>query len=427
MHHSIKNLPKGLIEISFSVLPAEYEPYLLRAAEDLSRETTIPGFRPGNAPYEIIKQRFGEVKILEAALPLIVKHYYKEVAIREGLETIDEPKISVTRLAPGNPLDYKLTVALLPKVNLGDWEKIHLDKKDVHVSGEAVDRALEDLRKEQTKEAVVSRPATKEDKVLVDMEMSRDNVPLEGGAAKNHAVYLNEKYYIPGLADELVGISAGETRKFSLSFPNEHYQKSLAGQTVDFTIKARDVYELLLPPLDDAFAQGLGQKTIAGLRDLVQTNLQADADMREAGRQEIAALDKIIAVSRFDEIPEVLINAEIDRMLSELEHSITARGLEFNKYLEQIKKSVADLKLEFASGAVQRVKATLVVREVAKQKNIDVSDQEMADEVVRLLNLCKNDAEAQKEIQDEEYQEQIRTYLKNRKTVELIRTTAVKQ
>lgn len=423
MHHSVKNLPKGLVEISFSVLPAEYESYLLRAATDLSREATIPGFRPGNAPYEIIKQRFGEVKILEAALPQIIKHYYKLAIEEKNLETVGEPALHVTRLAPGNPLEYKLTVALLPKVNLGNWEKISLLGGDVRVASEAVDRALEDLRKMQTKETVVNRPATKKDKILIDMVMLRGGVPLEGGQTKNHAIYLNEKYYIPGLANELVGISPGETRKFSLSFPNEHYQKSLAGQTVDFTVRARDVYELSLPPLDDAFAVALGQKTLADLRNLVEKNLQADADAREAQRQEVEALDKIIAASRFDDIPEVLINAEIDTMLAELERSVSERGLEFNKYLEQIKKSVADLKLEFAPEAVRRVKATLVVREIAKQKSVDVSDQEVVDEVTRLLNLYKDDAETQKEIQDEEHQEQIRAYLKNRKTMGLIRKT----
>ncbi len=427
MTYSIKNLPKGLAEISFNVTPKEYEPYLLGAARELAEEKPLAGFRPGKAPYEIIKQRFGEVRILEAALPKIIKHYYKKVVAERGLETIDEPNVSVTKLAPGDTLEYKLAVALLPKASLNDWEKISVVASPDTVSAESVSRALQDLRKTQTKEATVNRPAAASDKVLVNMEMLQDNIAIEGGQATNHVIYLGEKYYLPGLAEKLIGARPGETREFDLDFPKEHYKKSLAGQSVRFKIKVLDVFELTLPELDDAFAATLGQKTLVDLRALIQKNLQAESSAREFQRQEVEIIDKIIAGSRFDDLPEVLINTEVNRMLAELERGVTEQGLEFNQYLEQIKKSVADLKLELTPEAIKRVKASLVVREIAKQKNISLSDEEVMTEVTRLINMYKNNPEMQKEINNEEYQENIRAYLKNRKTMELIRKTVIKQ
>lgn len=426
MKHSIEKLPKSLVEISFSVTPEEYLPYLKEAAQKLSEEKPVEGFRPGKASYEIVKQRYGEAKILEYALPAITGYFYTQVATGKNLETIGEPAVSVSMLSPGEALEFKLTVAVLPEVKLCDWKKIHIDKKEPAVTEESIDLVVHDLRKMQTKEVVVDRAATVKDKVVVDLEMLQDGVPLEGGAAKNHAIYLGEKYYVPGLARKIVGIKAGETREFSLEFPSEHYQKQLAGKLVDFKITARDVYELQPPELDDAFANGLGQKTMTGLRGLLGKNLRLEAMAKEEKRQEKTLLEEIVRDSRFDNIPEILANAEAEKMVAELERGVAREGLEFNAYLQQINKSLADLKLGFAPEAIKRVRVALVIRAVGKQENVQVADTEVVEEATRLMNMHKNDAAAQKEIRSEEYHENLRGILKTRKTIKLMRGTCVK-
>ena len=414
------------MELSFSVPPEEYKIYLEAAAKQLSEDKAIDGFRAGKAHYDLIKSRFGEIKIIEAALPKIIKHFYFETLSALGLQAIGEPSVSVTKIAAGDDLEYKLTVALVPGAKLCDWEKIHIPKKEIKIAEPRINAALQDLRKMQTREVRVQRPATKEDKIVVDMDMLRGGVPIDGGTVKKHSIYLGEAYYIPGFTERVLGISANETRNFNLEFPKTHYQKNIAGQLIDFRVRALDVYELLLPELNDAFAATLGQKTITDLRILLEKNLLAEAELKESQRQEIEALEKIIECSRFEDIPEILINEESQRMLLELERSVTEQGLEFQQYLEQIKKSPADLRLDFAAQAIKRVKSALVIRAIAKEKNIAVSDAETLEETTKLMNMYKDDAEAQKQIQNEEYADNIGAYLKNRKTVELIKKMMIR-
>ncbi len=258
------------------------------------------------------------------------------------------------------------------------------------------------------------------------MSIFLDNVPLDGGQTKNHGVYLSEDYYVPGLQEKLVGIKKGETREFVLPFPKEHYQKNIAGKNVEFKVAAKAIFALEHPALDDSFAQGLGQKNIRDLRELIKTNLEKEANAKELQKEEIEILEQIVGNSSFEEIPDILVNAEIERMLQELENSIASRGLEWNKYLEGIKKTVPELKLDFTPRALKRVKTALVVREIASREGIRADDAEVASEIARAMNQYKSDPEAQKVVRSEEFAEEARTMTKNRKTVEFLHNLVAK-
>jgi len=417
MSYAVKKLSKGEVEIRFEISGLEYKPYLEKAAEHISEHAKIEGFRPGKAPYEVVKKQVGEIKIYEEALQLLLPKYFAEAVLKENLETIGQPEVSVEKLASGNPMIFKAKVIELPTVELPDFSKLSFSKKEIIINSEAVDKALVDLQKMRRKEAVASRPATAEDKVVVDLEMSKGGVPLEGGQAKDHSVYLSEQHYIPGFAEKLIGVSKGETREFTLDFPKEHYQKHLSGQSIDFKAMVKDVFELQAPPVDDEFAKNLGQKDLASLRALVEENLRAEGVSEEEERVENEMMRELVEKTKFGEIPDMLINEEIHKMTHELENNVARHGMELGAYLESVKKTMDNLKLDFVPRALQRVKAALLIRAYANEKNIRVNDKEVAEEVEKQMEMYKDDAKTQEAIRDPEYAEYLKTILKNRKAL----------
>src|SRR5688572_30706227 len=349
MQYALKDLPKSQKEAKVTVEAAELKPFMDRAATSLSEKVKIEGFRPGKADYDTVVRRVGEMAILEEALPRLVQKYLVEILKKENLDTVGEPSINVEKAAPGNEVIFTATMTLLPAVKkLADYRSIKIDGKDAAVKDEDVEKSIHDLRKMQSVEHEVERPVRKGDKVVVDMAMTIDNVAVEGGTTKDHAIYLDEEYYIPGLGEKLVDMKKGEQRVFKLTFPKDHFNKTLKGQEVEFTVDLKGVHEIKHPELDDFFAQRLGQKDMAGLKAVLRKNLEEEAGMKETQRQEIAALEELLKQSDVDEVPDLLVNNECHKMMHEIEHSIARQGLLFADYLTSIKKTQAELLLDFA-------------------------------------------------------------------------------
>jgi trigger factor len=422
MESTIKHLPKGRVELTISVTPEEAKREFEAAAAHLSTERPIPGYRPGKAPYDVVRQRFGEMAIYENALTDIVRKHYVAAVTKNDLLSYGQPEVNITKIVPGAPIEFTATVALVPKVlSVADLSSISVKAKEVKVEDKDVEQALKDLQKMQVKEVRVNREVKDRDKVVVDMDLTIAGVPLEGGQARNHGIYLDEEYYIPGIKEHVLGLKEGDKKAFSLKFPETHYQKNIAGKNVDFALTAKEVYELTAPDLDDAFAKTLGQESIAKVRALIKENMMNEAQEKEKQRVEIEALDTIVDKSKFEEVPDEMVNVEVDRMLNELRQSLAERNVKFEDYLKNIKKSVDDLKIEFAPQALRRVKTALVIREIGKKENVDVSDAELLTEVQKLMNTYTDNAEVQEQLRTEDYQDFLRTTLRNRKVVDAVR------
>lgn len=428
MHYILKNLPKSQVEAKVTVEAAEAKPFLERAAAELSQRVKIEGFRPGKADYETVARRVGEMAVLEEALPKIVQKMLVEIIKKENLQTVGEPSISVEKAAPGNEVIFTAVMTLLPEVKkLADYKSIKVEAKPVEVKDADVAKTIEELRKMQSTEHEVEREVRKGDKVTVDMRMAIDKVDIEGGTTKDHAIYLDEEYYIPGLPEKLDGMKKGEQRVFTLTFPKDHFNKRLAGKEVEFTVDLKGVHEIRHPEADDSFAKRLGQETLEKLKELLRRNLTQEAETKETQRQEIAALEELLKKSEIAEVPDMLVNNETHKMIHELESSIVRQGLQFSDYLASIKKTRDQLMLDFAPEAMKRVKTMILIREIGRRENIEPTDVEVIEEQTRLLNMYKDDAETQDRVRSDDGIEYIRSMLKNRKILAYIRETTVKK
>lgn len=421
MSYIRKDLPQSQVELSITVLPEEYKKFLAQAAERISARVKIEGFRPGKAPYDIVKRQVGEMNIMQEALEDIVQHSFYEAVMAEKLETIGMPKIDLDKLAPNNELTYKATVSLMPTVELPDLKKISVKREVKEVTDAQIDEVLENLQKLQAKEVLKTGAATEADVLMIDMDMKLDNVPVEGAQAKNYRIYLSEDHYIPGFNTSLVGVKSGETKIFPVTFPKTHYQKHLAGKTVEATVTVKDVYERQLAELNADFAKALGQDSMEKLRDLLRTNIGKEAEQKADQKVEIEIFDAITAKTKFSVLPEVLIDAERKKIYYELTRDLDRSGTTIETYLKDVKKTEEELNKDFTEQATKRAEAALVSRQVAKENNITVSDQEIEAEIAIMEQTYRENPEYLTNLKKPEVRRTLETILTNKKVVQWLK------
>jgi len=426
MSHSLKKLEKSEIELIITVAPADYEKHNKKAAERISERTAIKGFRKGKVPFDIIKKEVGEMSILQESLEDVIKETFYKAVSAEKLETIGMPKIDIEKLAPGNDIVYKATVGLMPKVKLADISKIKIEKKEKPVSAEAIQETIKTLCQMNASEALKTGLAEGTDKLTIDMDMFLDNVPVEGGQAKDYQVYLGEDHYVPGFNKEIVGLKAGEEKDFTLKFPETHYQKMLAGKEVKFKIKVKGVYERKIPEMTDEMAKKFGQKDTAELMATIKKNLKDEAEQKAEQTAEIEMLEKLIGKTEFDPIPTVIVDSERQKMFYELKNDLDRHGITIDQYLADIKKDEKKLFEDFKAQAEKRAKAALISRHVAIEQEIKISDEELDKEIKNMEDVYKNEKETLERLKDHGVRDSIATALQNKKVMAWLKKQIIK-
>ncbi len=373
-----KNLEKSQIELNVELALDEFKPFINKAAKRISKEVKIDGFRSGNIPYEILKKKIGEMTILEEAARIAISSKLEEL-IKDHIdgEPVGQPKIDITKLAPENPLKFKAVLALLPEVTLGKYKDLKIKMSKAEVTDEDIKKALSEILEMRTKEALVERAIKTEDKVLVDLQMFLDNVPIEGGQSKDTIIIMGKNYVVPGFDKNLLGAKKNEVKEFGLPYPKDHHMKNLAGKMVDFKVTIKDVYERIKSELNDDLAKSFGLKSADELKENIKKSIEEQKKREVYARAEREMLENIVAKTKFSDIAEMLVKHEGDKMLAELEQTIAQQGGKFEDYLQSINKSREQLTLDLLPDAVKRVKTSMMIRAVAKCEKIKVADEEL--------------------------------------------------
>ncbi len=427
--HTVEKLPKSEVKISFEVSWDEAKPYLEQAAKDLSEKNPIQGFRPGKATYDDLKRHLGEMAILETAMERIVRANYVNAVLKENLQTIGSPSIAADQLTPGQTIKFSTISALLPEIKkFPETKDVCIEAKKVEIQDKQIDDAIAEMQKMQRKEVLVDRPATMDDLVILDLEMKQNHVVIEGGSSQNYRVFLAEPHYVPGFAEKMEGVKAGEERNFKLKFPEEHFQKHLAGKEVEFGTKTKGVYELEAPKADDAFAKTLGLASLLELRTKLRENMEVEEKRKAEETAEIEMLEALTDKAEFSEIPELLVQDEVRRMLTELQRGIESQGMDWTSYLASIQKSADELQLEMMPQAVRRIKTALIIKGYADKEEIKPTDEELNKEIDHIIeHLPENDTEARERVASPEYREYVMVQMRNRKTVEKLKAECIKE
>lgn len=421
MHATLERLPKNTVALTIEVPVDELTPFLDRAANELSHQHPVPGFRAGKVPFAVLVKHVAYDHILETALPKVVRATLPDALAKESLKAVGAPRIDVLKSAQGNPLLYKATIALLPTVELGDYRTITTKRQPITITDADVAKTLDDLRQSHAKEKLILRPAAHGHKVEIDFRGTLDRVPLEGATSANHPLILGSGQFIPGFEDALVGLSSNESKSFPLRFPEDYHEARLAGKTVDFHVTVKNVYELELPAADDAFASTIGAfKNLEELKEQLRENIHEERERRERERLERTILEEIAKISTIGELPETLIDEECSKMLAELRDGVQQRGMEWDKYLETLKKDESALLTEFRPQAEHRLKLSLTLRAVADAERIEVDDAAVAKEIEQAKKLYASNPELQKHLDSSEYRSYLRSMLVNRRVAEYL-------
>lgn len=422
MKVEFQKLPKGEGQLRVEVSVEELQPYLLKAARGMATRVVVPGFRPEKTPYEVLAKRVGEAAIYEAAFEDVVRVTLSKALEQEKIELLSSPSVDPEKIAPGNPMVYVAKLALYPEVELVSYEKLKARPEKVEIKEEEIEKMLLELRKLRASEKVVDREAKKGDKVLLDFDVLRDKVVIENGAYKQQSIELGSGNFIPGFEEALTGVKKGTEKSFTLRFPKEYHEKSLADKDAEFKVKVHDVYEVSLPEANDEWAKSLGRfQTLAEMQEAMRANLRREKGMKIDEAFEKKILEEMVEKSKISDIAPYLVEHEVERMMSELRHEVEANGGKFVDYLQSMKKTEEELRKGFVPQAEKRLKSSIVLQEVAAKEKITVSEEDLGKAKQQALDMYADNEKILEQVNSEQYQRYLHMQLLNRAVIEWIK------
>lgn len=396
MKVELKKLPQSRVSLTIELAPEEFEAYLNEAASDLGQTVQIKGFRKGNAPRRIIEERLGKDRILNRGTELAMRQSYVKAVVEHELETVEEPALSAVTSGPGDKFVFRAEVTVLPKVKLGDYTTVPVSAETVSVTETEIDGALKTLQKSRANYTTVARPAQKGDRVEIDFEATVEGKAIDGGKSSQHPLILGEGHFMNGFEEELIGMKEGENKNFSCVAPEDYSRPELAGKKVDFAVKMNQAQSVELPEINDEFARAVGRfPSLDELKKSINEGLQEEKKNRQREKLRLKIMDVLIERSSI-EIPEVMLEAELAKMEGEFVASLEKIGIDKDNYLAHLKKTPVELKHDWQGGAEKRVRAALILREIAKREGIAVSEEEVEGRLNEILRSIPNPGEAQK-------------------------------
>jgi len=415
MKVSTEPVENSQVALNIEMEPVEIDKYLDRAYNRLVKRVSVPGFRKGKVPRDILERHIGKDALFQEALEDLIPRAYKEALDEQKISPIDQPEFELIKT---EPLIFKAVVPLKPTVKLGDYTKIKVESKPVKIGKKDIDATIEQLREQQAMLLPVDRPVQLGDIVTIDIEGERDGEPFPIRKDVVYEVVKEARLPLPGFAEKLEGTAKGEEKSFVLSYPQDYEMKELAGKDHAFKVTVKEIKEKKLAEVDDEFAKSLGKEDLASLREQIESNLKARAEERARIDLEQKAVDALVELGEV-EYPPVLVDREIDRLLNEEARHFAEGIAGLENYLKTLNKTMADHREELRSMASKRVVRSLVLGKLAESEKIEVADSHIDAEVEKMAQDADKQAEdVRKFFSLPQARESIKQFLIGRKAVE---------
>ena len=412
-----KNMAKLTIEVSAEELDKAMQNAYLKARGKIS----IPGFRKGKAPRKMIEQMYGKGIFLEDAANALIPEHYSKALEECDLEIVSQPEIDVTQAEPGKAFIFTAEVAVKPEVTLGEYKGVEVPKSETEVTDEDIDA---EIKKEQEKNSrtvtVEDRGAENGDITTIDFEGFVDGVAFEGGKGTDYPLTLGSGSFIPGFEDQLVGAKAGDHVEVNVTFPEEYQAAELAGKAAVFQCDVNKVETKELPELDDDFAQDVSEfDTLAEYREDVKKNLTEKKEKEARAAKENAAVDKAIETAEM-EIPDAMLNTQVRQMMNDFASRMQSQGLTMEQYFQFTGMTAEKMQEEMKPQALKRIQTRLVLEKIAETENIEVSEDEVNEEISKMAEMYKMEADKLKELLGDRELEQMKKDMAVQKAVTLV-------
>lgn len=416
---------KNDVKFTMEFTAEEFENAQIEVFKKNKNQFTIDGFRKGKAPRSIIEKHYGEGIFFEDAINELFSAEYPKALNELDLEVIESPRAEFSKIAKGEGFTVTITVAVEPEVEVKDYIGVEIEKITNEVKEEDVDREIEMLQKRNARMVVVEREAQLEDTVILDYAGFVGEEQFEGGTAERQELKLGSGMFIPGFEEQLVGVKPGEKKDVTVTFPEEYHAPDLAGKEAVFHCLVHEIKVEELPELDDEFAKDVSEfDTLDELKASTRERLEKYAEAGSIEQMKEAILDKIYQATEV-EIPDSMLEDEMDKMVRELDQQLQYQGLGIQQYLQFTGSDMATFRGELKGDAEKRVKTRLILDGIARQEKIDATEEEVDDEIKIMASQYNMDVAKVKEILGEESIKYIKKDVQTKKAVELIYEKAV--
>ena len=426
MSLQVEKLEKNMAKLTIEVSAEDLDKAMEKAYQKQKSRISLPGFRKGKAPRKMIESMYGKGVFMQDAVNSLVPQEYTKALGECDLEIVSQPEINVTQMEPGKALIFTADVAVKPEVTLGDYKGVEVPKSEIAVTDEEVDA---EVKKEQDKNArtvaVEDRAAANGDITTIDFEGFVDGVAFEGGKGTDYALTLGSGTFIPGFEDQLVGANTGDHVEVKVTFPEEYQAKELAGKEAVFQCDVKKIETKEVPELDDEFAKDVSEfDTLAEYKEDVKKKLTEKKEKEARTAKENAAVDKAIENAQMD-IPELMTKTECRQMMDDFSRRMQQQGLSMEQYFQFTGQSMDKMMEDMKPQALKRIQTRLVLEKVAEAENIQPSEEEITEEIQKMADAYKMEADKIREAIGESGLEQMKKDMAVQKAVTVIADAAV--
>lgn len=421
MSVQVEKLEHNMVKMTIEVEAAEFDAATKKAYNKKKGSFNLPGFRKGKVPMNVIEKTYGAGVFYEDAANDIMPKAYSDAVDEAGLDVVSRPEVDVTQIGKGENFIFTATVAVKPEVTLGQYKGLEVDKQTAEVTDEEVDAELKKAQEQNAREITVEDRAVKEgDVITLNYAGTVDGVPFDGGTAQNQKLEIGSHSFIDTFEDQLVGLNIGDEKDVEVTFPEEYHAPELSGKEAVFHVKVLGITEKQLPAIDDDFAQDTTEfDSLEEYKADIRAKLLEGKEERAKVAMQDALVEKAIEGAQMD-IPDAMIDSQVEQMVEEFKQRVTYQGLSFEQYLQFTGQDPAAFTENMRPEAVKRIQSTLVLEAIAAAEAIEATDEDLHKEFERMAAMYQMDAAQVEGFMPAEQKESMKKDLAVQKAVDFL-------
>ena len=428
MSLQVEKLEKNMAKLTIEVSAEELEKAIQGAYLKQRKHISVPGFRKGKVPRQMIEKMYGVEIFYEDAANALIPEAYAKAYDESELAIVSQPSIDVVQLEKGKPFIFTAEVALKPEVTLGEYKGLKVDKVSTRVTAKEVDAKLEEEQKKNARTITVEDRAVQDgDEIILDFEGFVNGVAFEGGKGENYSLTIGSGSFIPGFEEQLIGAEAEKEVEVNVTFPEEYHSEELAGKEATFKCTVHEIKVKELPELDDDFAAEVSEfDTLEEYKADIKAKIKEQKQAEGNRQKEDQAVEKAVANATM-EIPEAMIDTQVGQMVQEFAQRLQSQGLSMEQYFQFTGLTADKMNEEMRPQAVKRIETRLVLEAIAKAENIEISEEKLDAELTKMAEMYQMEVDKLKEYMGESEKEQMKADMAVQEAVTLLVDSAVEE
>lgn len=426
MSVQVEKLEHNMAKLTIEVEAAEFDAACKRAYNKKKGTFNLPGFRKGKVPMNVIEKTYGAGVFYEDAANDIMPKAYADALEETGLDVVSRPEVDVTKIGKGETFVFTAEVAVKPEVTLGQYKGLEVTKDKVEVTDEEVEAELKKAQMQNARELTIEdRPVKDGDVITLNYAGTIDGVPFDGGTAESQKLEIGSHSFIDTFEDQLVGLNIGDEKDVEVTFPEEYHAPELAGKPASFHVKVLGITEKQLPELDDDFAQDTTEfDSMDEYKADIRAKLLASKEEQAKNAMENALVEKAIEGAQMD-IPEAMVESQVEQMVQEFKQRVTYQGISFEQYLQFTGQNPDTFEESMKPEAMKRIQSSLVLSAIVAAESIEASDEDLDKEFERMASMYQMDKEQIASFMGDAEKENMKKDIAVQKAVEFIAEQAV--